>query len=349
MRLKHAFTLSMIAIPTLALAVNAIIVDGNGNTVGDCALTAAAVAPSAGDQQLAGVTVTAGNSGDLILVIDQTAPGCAIGGATNQAPSFAQSSPYDAGSVSVSGSKSINLSASDPDGDTLTWTIASQPTSGMGTASVSGTGTSKTVTYTAGGTAGTAQFVVQVDDGKGGTASLTVNVSVTATQLPAACNSVNPGIPADTSTWGQAGQRVFTPLEKNASHADVGVDNGKYKYKQAAAVVDGDSGQILFEDTAYFNIAPKLVSISECPGDFGGSGSSVGTSLSPACVKTSNSTGILTFYYRTPSAAQTFGCLLDPNKTYYLNVVHASDPNNLATSSTCTAGTCGFNVDTIEN
>ena len=346
MKLKAILSTVSASVPVLALAVNAVIVDTNGNPIGECALTGAAVAQDAGAQTVAGISVSASSSGDLLLVIDQTAPGCAIGGATNQAPAFTQASPYDAGSVTVSGSKNISLSASDPDGDTLTWSISSQPTSGMGTAVVSGTGNTKSVTYTAGSTAGNAQFVVQVDDGNGGTASLTVNITVTSTQLPAACNNVNPGIPADTSAWGQSGQRVYTPLEKNASHADVGIANNKYKYKQAVTVTDGDSGQILFEDTAYFDIAPKIVSLSECPGDFGGPN---GTALSAACVRSSNTTGIMTFYYTTPSGSQTFGCMLDPNKTYYLNVVHATDVANLAGSSTCTASTCGFNIDTIEN
>ncbi len=343
MKTKTLWILATIS--SLATAANVVIVDGNGNPVGECDLLGAAIAQGQTAEQVSGVTVTPTAAGDMLLVIDQAATGCAIGTATNQAPSFTQSSPFNAGSVSVSSSRLISLSASDPDGDPLTWSIATQPASGMGTASVSGTGNSNTVTYTAGTTAGTAQFVVRVSDGRGGSTDLTVNVTVTTTQLPAACNSINPGIPADTSRWGLSTEVEFTPLEPGTSFANVSVETGKYKYKQTYTINPGDSGRILFEDTAYYEIGQKMISLSECPGDFGGSGTVAAT----GCVITTNTTGIATFYYRTPTAAQTFGCVLDPGKTYYLNVVHATDPNNLAGSNTCSTSVCGFNIDTFEN
>ncbi len=47
-------------------------------------------------------------------------------------------------------------------------------------------------------------------------------------------------------------------------------------------------------------------------GDFGGRR---GTALPAACVRTSNATGIMVFYYRTPSASQAFGCTLEPGRS----------------------------------
>jgi hypothetical protein len=71
----------------------------------------------------------------------------------------------------------LTLHATDAYADTLTWTIS---TSAMhGTASVSGTGESKPIDYTPDtGYVGSDSFVVQVDDGNGGTDSITVNVTI---------------------------------------------------------------------------------------------------------------------------------------------------------------------------
>ncbi len=75
------------------------------------------------------------------------------------------------------------ISATDADGDTLTWSNNGGPSDG--TASVSGSGPSpsspSTLTYTP--TAnyyGTDSFVVGVSDGNGGTATTTVNVTITS-------------------------------------------------------------------------------------------------------------------------------------------------------------------------
>ena len=72
---------------------------------------------------------------------------------------------------------SLSLNATDPDGNTLTWSIQSQAISG--TASASGTGSPKVINYTP--TAnynGSDSFVVRVSDGNGGTDTITVNVTI---------------------------------------------------------------------------------------------------------------------------------------------------------------------------
>lgn len=71
----------------------------------------------------------------------------------------------------------ITLNATDADGDTLTWSIATAAS--HGTAMASGTGSTKNITYTPNGNYnGTDSFVVRVNDGHGGTDSITITVSV---------------------------------------------------------------------------------------------------------------------------------------------------------------------------
>lgn len=76
---------------------------------------------------------------------------------------------------------SLTLHATDEDrNSTLTWKILTQAK--HGTASVSGTGTSKMISYTpVADYFGTDSFVVEVSDGKGGTDTITVNVTITNT------------------------------------------------------------------------------------------------------------------------------------------------------------------------
>ena len=74
---------------------------------------------------------------------------------------------------------SLTLHATDADGDTITWSVSTN--AAHGTATASGTGTSKAIGYTP--TAnynGADSFVVQVSDGRGGTDTITVNVTITA-------------------------------------------------------------------------------------------------------------------------------------------------------------------------
>ena len=71
----------------------------------------------------------------------------------------------------------LTLRASDANVDTLTWSVLTQGT--KGTAAASGTGTSKVVTYTPRANLnGSDAFVIQVSDGRGGLATITVNVAI---------------------------------------------------------------------------------------------------------------------------------------------------------------------------
>jgi hypothetical protein len=71
----------------------------------------------------------------------------------------------------------LTLNAADSDGDMLTWTILTPAANG--TASAAGTGDSVAVDYTPNlNYSGTDSFAVQVSDGKGGTDTITVTVSI---------------------------------------------------------------------------------------------------------------------------------------------------------------------------
>ena len=113
------------------------------------------------------------------LVLTLTACGGGSGGTTNNSPVITQGAATSV-NMSVNNTPtafSLTLDASDADGDTLTWSISSAAT--HGTASASGTGTSKAVNYSPNADyVGTDSFIVQVSDGQGGTDSITVNVTV---------------------------------------------------------------------------------------------------------------------------------------------------------------------------
>ena len=98
----------------------------------------------------------------------------------NEAPIIDQVSPQSL-TVDEDGTLAalLNLTASDGDGDSLTWTIFDQ--GNLGTASFSGgnTGTSVNVDYVPAANAnGADSFIVRVSDGNTGTDDITVNVTI---------------------------------------------------------------------------------------------------------------------------------------------------------------------------
>ena len=99
----------------------------------------------------------------------------------NSPPVITQSDPVTV-NLTEDGSPtpfSLTLNATDANGDTLTWSISGA--ADHGTASASGTGTSKMIGYSpALNYNGHDDFVVQVSDGNGGTDTITVNVEIAA-------------------------------------------------------------------------------------------------------------------------------------------------------------------------
>ncbi len=99
--------------------------------------------------------------------------------AVNDAPVITQGASVSV-TMSEDGSPTpfgLTLNAADADGDTLTWSIATPAMNG--TATATGIGTSKAISYTPNPNFnGPDSFAVQVADGNGGTDSITVNVTV---------------------------------------------------------------------------------------------------------------------------------------------------------------------------
>jgi hypothetical protein len=90
----------------------------------------------------------------------------------NQKPSAANDSPTTKSGVAITINVTVN--DSDPDGDTLTVVIASQPANGTATVS-----NGKIVYTPNAGFSGNDSFTYTVSNGKGGSATATVTVSVT--------------------------------------------------------------------------------------------------------------------------------------------------------------------------
>jgi len=89
--------------------------------------------------------------------------------------------------VTMSTAFDLTLHATDADGDEITWSIVTPASHGAATAS--GAGASKVIGYTPTPQyVGADSFVVQVSDGRGGTDTITVNVTVRAVIfLPLVC------------------------------------------------------------------------------------------------------------------------------------------------------------------
>lgn len=112
------------------------------------------------------VTVSDGRGGTASQTINLTVT------PVNDAPSFSAAS--QSVTATAGAAKTISLSATDVDGDALTYTVA---TPGKGTAVISGS----TLTYTPSSTAsGSDSFVVTASDGKGGIAAQTINATILA-------------------------------------------------------------------------------------------------------------------------------------------------------------------------
>lgn len=110
---------------------------------------------------------------------------------------------------------SLTLHATDADLDTLTWSISSPASNGSATAS--GTGLFKAISYTPGlEYSGSDSFDVQVNDGNGGTDTLTVNVTVNAVNdAPIITEGASIGV-----TMSEEGSPTAFGLTLNATDAE---------------------------------------------------------------------------------------------------------------------------------
>ncbi len=130
-------------------------------------------------------TIEDGNGGSASATVSITV------NAVNDLPVISEGSSV-AVTMSEDGSPTafaLTLHADDADDDPLSWRVSTPPS--HGSADATGSGTSQSVAYTpAANYNGSDSFTVEVDDGNGGTATVTVNVAVESiNDIPAATNN----------------------------------------------------------------------------------------------------------------------------------------------------------------
>ena len=132
------------------------------------------------------VRVTATDNGEGLPAAVSTTADSAWQPTVNASPVVAEGSPVSVTIDEDNSPASFNLTlhATDADGDALTWSISTPASHGTATVAT-GTGASQVINYTPAldyntAAGGAESFVVQVDDGLGGTDTITVNVTVNA-------------------------------------------------------------------------------------------------------------------------------------------------------------------------
>lgn len=104
---------------------------------------------------------------------------------------------------------SLTLNATDADYHSITWSISSAAS--HGTASVSGAGDSKEISYEpVEGYSGSDSFIVQISDGNGGTDTITINVTITE-RVPPVISDI------DAVASGSSGALITWTTDENAS------------------------------------------------------------------------------------------------------------------------------------
>ena len=148
----------------------------------------------------------------------------------------------------------LTLNATDADaGDTLTWSISTPASNG--TASASGTGTSKVIAYTpAADYNGSNSFVVQVTDGTA-TDTITVNVTITAVNDA-------PVITAQASTLSTLEDTNITILLTDVIFSDVDNTSGFSLEVQPGSLYTF-SGNTVIPDTQYNGSLTVPVKVSD--------------------------------------------------------------------------------------
>jgi len=139
-------------------------------------------------------------------------------GPTNTAPEITEGASVNV-TMSQDGNPTpfaLTLHATDAEGDTVYWNIVSYPEHGL--ANVTGTGTSKSISYTPQtGYFGSDNFIVQIDDGRGLSDTITVNVQIES--LP---DNTAPTVPSLNQPSDETEVTSITPTlsVNNASDAE---------------------------------------------------------------------------------------------------------------------------------
>ena len=182
-------------------------------------------------------SVSDGHGGTATATVNVT-----VGAAPNNPPVVANDSATTATNTAVNGDVSTN--DSDPDGDTLTYSVATGPSHGSVTLNANGT-----YTYTpANGYAGADSFTYTANDGHGGTATATVNLTVTNAPPVAVNDNVTTGtntaVNGDVSTNDSDanGDTLTYSVGTGPSHGSVTLNaNGTYTYTPSNGYNGSDS------------------------------------------------------------------------------------------------------------
>ncbi|WP_443943537.1 Calx-beta domain-containing protein [Pedobacter sp. AW1-32] len=161
------------------------------------------------------------------------------------------------------------ITATDADGDPLTFTVTTQPTNGTVVLNADGT-----YTYTpANGYVGTDSFVVTVSDGKGGTTPVTISVSVTqgnrAPVVTAPAISTNVNTPVNgtiTATDADGDPLTFTVTTQPTNGKVVLNADGTYTYTPANGYIGTDSFVVTVSD-GKGGTTPVTISVSVTQGN----------------------------------------------------------------------------------
>ncbi|WP_345013754.1 retention module-containing protein, partial [Pseudaeromonas paramecii] len=165
----------------------------------------------------------------------------------NDAPTSADQSLTTAEDTAVSGA----ISASDLDGDSLSFTVDTAPANGSVTLNADGS-----FTYTpAANYHGNDSFTVLIDDGNGGTTSSTVSIGVTPVNDAPTTADVNLTTAEDTAVSGVIsasdldGDSLSYAVSSEASHGSVILNaDGSFTYTPAANYHGSDSFSVLIDD-----------------------------------------------------------------------------------------------------
>jgi endonuclease I len=160
----------------------------------------------------------------------------------------------------------VSLTATDADGDPLTWSVRQTPT--HGTASIAA-GTPATLTYTpAADFNGTDVVGVRVSDGRGGTADTTVTITVTPVNDAPVAAATSATTPAGTSTpvtllgSDVDGDALTYAVATQPTHGSVTLDGATATYTPAAGYAGPDSFTYTVRDPSGATSAAATASIA---------------------------------------------------------------------------------------
>jgi hypothetical protein len=171
--------------------------------------------------------------------------------------------------------------------------------------------------------AGTYSFILTCQSSTGDTDAKNVTVQVTEEADPQGTTCDASPLGGTSVTWSNFWQGDY-PYVGNASKNATVPRNGYIAFEfETSDAVSGSSSIVSVGNT--ITSGTRKISISECPGDF---------TVSNACKHTFGIGGGVG--WSTTAASNT--CLLQPNKTYYMNVTFTDGVDS--TSSTCTSTYC---------